>query len=196
MGVLGRRGLAVENAVAQICREGGARVSTNIFLREPGPGPCAFLHKRQATGSCGRRFVSLLDATSVSALTGVPQGTRTKQTESLCWKHASTKRGPTLSFRGERTRADGGDRRRSWRQVVGGNEGPSSGVWLAITSRSEARVLRGSVRAAWYRRWSCLLAFAAAMAVAMSLLERRGVPRAGDEPPTAHEVVAATFREV
>ena len=63
-------------------------------------------------------------------------------------------------------------------------------------SRSEARVLRGSVRAAWYRRWSCLLACAAAKAVAMSLLERRGVPGAGDEPPTAHEVVSATFREV
>ena len=30
----------------------------------------------------------------------------------------------------------------------------------------------------------------------MSLLERRGVPGAGDEPPTAHEVVSATFREV
>ena len=62
-------------------------------------------------------------------------------------------------------------------------------------SRSEARVLRGSVRAAWYRRWSCLLACAAAKAVAMSLLERRGVPGAGDEPPSAHEVVSATFRE-
>ena len=33
-GVLGRRGFAVENAVAQICREGGARVSTNVFLRD------------------------------------------------------------------------------------------------------------------------------------------------------------------
>ena len=63
-------------------------------------------------------------------------------------------------------------------------------------SRSEARVLRGSVRAAWYRRWSCLLACAAAKAVAMSLLERRGVPEAGDKPPSAHEVVSATCREV
>ena len=30
---LGRRGFAVENVVAQICREGGARVSTNVFVR-------------------------------------------------------------------------------------------------------------------------------------------------------------------
>ena len=63
-------------------------------------------------------------------------------------------------------------------------------------SRSEARVLRGSVRTAWYRRWCCFLACAAAKAVALSLLERRGVPGVGDDPPTAHEVVAATFREV
>ena len=62
-------------------------------------------------------------------------------------------------------------------------------------SRSEARVLRKSVRAAWYRRWCCLLACAAAKAVA-SLLERRGVLGVGDDPPTTHEVVAATFREV
>ena len=34
VGVLSRRGFAVENAVAQICREGGARVSTNIFVRD------------------------------------------------------------------------------------------------------------------------------------------------------------------
>ena len=34
VGVLSRRGFAVENAVVQVCREGGARVSTNIFLRD------------------------------------------------------------------------------------------------------------------------------------------------------------------
>ena len=34
VGVLSRRGFAVESAIAQICREGGARVSTNIFLRD------------------------------------------------------------------------------------------------------------------------------------------------------------------
>ena len=33
-GVLGRRGFAVESAVAQICREGGARVSTNVMVRD------------------------------------------------------------------------------------------------------------------------------------------------------------------
>ena len=32
--VLGRRGFAVESAIARICREGGARVSTNVFMRD------------------------------------------------------------------------------------------------------------------------------------------------------------------
>ena len=45
-------------------------------------------------------------------------------------------------------------------------------------SRSEATVLRKSVRAAWYRRWCCLLACAEAK-VALSLLERRRVPGLG-----------------
>ena len=33
-GVLGRRGFAVQSAIARICREGGARVSTNLFVRD------------------------------------------------------------------------------------------------------------------------------------------------------------------
>ena len=33
-GVLGRRGCALESAAARICREAGARVSTNIFVRD------------------------------------------------------------------------------------------------------------------------------------------------------------------
>ena len=32
---LGRRGFEVEVAVARICREGGARVSTNVMVRDP-----------------------------------------------------------------------------------------------------------------------------------------------------------------
>ena len=35
VGVLGRRGFALESAAARVCREGGARVSTNVMLRAP-----------------------------------------------------------------------------------------------------------------------------------------------------------------
>ena len=33
-GVLGRRGFAVESAAAQICREAGARVTTDVLMRD------------------------------------------------------------------------------------------------------------------------------------------------------------------
>ena len=42
-GVMGRRGFAVESAAARVCREGGARVTTNVMVRDmdlaaPSPG--------------------------------------------------------------------------------------------------------------------------------------------------------------
>ena len=42
-GVLGRRGSAIESAATRLCREGGARVATNVMLRDldlPVPGAC------------------------------------------------------------------------------------------------------------------------------------------------------------
>ena len=33
-GVLGPRGVPLERAAARVCREGGARVATNVFLRD------------------------------------------------------------------------------------------------------------------------------------------------------------------
>ena len=89
--------------------------------------------------------------------TGSTEGARTEQTASRCWKRADTKRGPTQSSRG----------RMVVRMVV--ITGEVGGRWSEETknysAHSEARVLRGNVKAAW-----C--------------------------PPTAHEVVSATFREV
>ena len=194
----------MENAVAQVCREGGARVSTNIFLRD------LDLDLQHASMD-GRRLEVVAEGLSLSSAaaswpwtplwcrlcmrTGSTDGTRTEQTASPCEKRRhKEKTYPELQGRNGRVRL----------VVIAGEVG---GRWSEETkaflwslacekSRSEARVLRGSVRAAWYRRWSCLLACAAAKAVAMSLLERRGVPGAGDEPSSAHEVVSATCREV
>ena len=196
--VLSRRGFAVENAVAQICREGGARVSTNIFLRDVDLD-------LEHVSTDGRRLevvaegLSLfgcsqlaLDATLVSALHGL--GIHRKnadKADGIALREARRHKErsyPELQGRNGRVRM----------VVIAGEVG---GRWSEETkaflwslacekSRSEARVLRGSVRAAWYRRCR------AAKAVALSLLERRGVPGAGDDPSTSHEVVAATFREV
>ena len=192
----------MENAVAQICREGGARVSTNIFVRD------LDLDLAHFPARDGRRLevvaegLSLfggsqlaLDATLVSALHG----------DGSHRKNADTRDGVTLQEARktkERTYPELQGRNGRVRMVViagGGrwSEETKDFLWsLACEkSRSEVRVLRGSVRAAWYRRWCCILACSAAKAVVMSLLERRGVPGAGDKPPSSHEVVAATFRE-
>ena len=34
LGVLGRRGAALESVAVRVCREAGARVSTNVFVRD------------------------------------------------------------------------------------------------------------------------------------------------------------------
>ena len=46
-GVLGRRWFAVESAIARICREGGARVSTNVFVRDLDLGAFNHLDSRR-----------------------------------------------------------------------------------------------------------------------------------------------------
>ena len=101
------RGFAVENAVAQMCREGGARVSTNIFVRDL---DLDLAH----VSTDGRRLevvaegLSLfggsqlaVDATLVSALhgNGIHRRNADKQTASPCEKHADTRRGLIPSFR-------------------------------------------------------------------------------------------------
>ena len=87
-GALGRRGFAVEVAVARICREGGARVSTNVMVRD--------LDLLQVPGVDGRRLevvaegLSLfggaqlaIDATLVSTLRGdgTARGTHTRRSK-------------------------------------------------------------------------------------------------------------------
>ena len=56
-------------------------------------------------------------------------------------------------------------------------------------SREASKILQGSARAAWYRRWSCLLACAASKAFASSLVNRRGCPGAGGDVPSVHGVI-------
>ena len=51
-GVLGRRGFAVERAAARICREGGARVTVNMLVRDMDL-PCAERTRHTQIGNCG-----------------------------------------------------------------------------------------------------------------------------------------------
>ena len=47
--MLGRRGCAVESAAARICQEAGARVTTNIFVRDLDQAPIADARRLEAT---------------------------------------------------------------------------------------------------------------------------------------------------
>ena len=121
----------MENAVAQICREGGARVSINIILRDLDLDLAHF-----PTGD-RRRLEVVAEGLSLFAAASWPsaphwcrlsngmratEGTLTKEMESPCLKHASKREDLHRAPGEERTRVDGGHRGRSWRQVVGGNE--------------------------------------------------------------------------
>ena len=68
-GVLGRRGFAVESVVARICREGGARVTTNMFVRNMDLLDFDWLDGRVADGLPLFGGAQLaIDATLVSAI--------------------------------------------------------------------------------------------------------------------------------
>ena len=65
-------------------------------------------------------------------------------------------------------------------------------LWCLGSAKAAAVTERlfGSARAAWYRRWTCMLACSAATGFASSLVGVRGSPRAGDQVPSVHEVLA------
>ena len=77
---------------------------------------------------------------------------------------------------------------------VGGrwSDETKSFLWCLASAKAAAVTGRlfGSARAAWYRRWTCMLACSAAKGFASSLVAVRGSPGAGDQVPSVHEVLA------
>ena len=191
VGVLGKRGFPLECAAAQVCREAGGRVSTNVFVRDL----AAFnaLDNRRveviADGLPLWHGAQLaIDTTLVSPLHG-DGSARGRTADHSGLQEARRRKGRTYpELAGEAGRA---------RLVVLAAE--VGGRWSEETAQflrglAKARVdsvpplLQGRVKAAWLRRWSSLLAYSAARAFAESLLETRPVPRIGDVPST-HEVL-------
>ena len=195
-GVLGRRGFAVESVVARICREGGARVTANMFVRD--------MDLRDFDRLDGRRLEVVadglplfggaqlaIDATLVSAI----------KRDGTARAGAATTDGAALSAarrRKVRTYPElSGDGGRCRLVVLGGEV---AGRWSSETrqfltalsrakSRSAPEVLRKSAETAWRRRWGNMLGCCAAWVVAESLLGGKGAPGADGESPSVHEVV-------
>ena len=195
VGELGKRGFAAESAVAQICREGGARVSTNVMLRDLDISPPHSSDGRRlevvAEGLCLFGGCQLaLDATVVSTLHG--DGTHRRKADvkdGVALKEARRSKEATYP---ELCRGDGRARLVVIAGEVGGrwSQETKDFLWCLACekSKSSPRLLQGSVRVGWYRRWCCLLACSTAKAVACSLVGHRGSPRSGDQVPSAHSV--------
>ena len=165
-------GVFAENAIAQICRERGARVSTNVMLRDLDITPSHRSDARRleviAEGLTlfgGSQLA--IDATAVSPLHA--DGTHRRK--------ADTTDGQALA---------------EARKHKDGRAQETKDLWCLASAKAACvpRRLYGSARAAWFRRWSCLLACSTAKSVASSLLGVRGSLGAGDQVRSVNEVLA------
>ena len=159
--VLGRRGFAIESVVARICREGGARVTANMFVRD--------MDLQDFDRLDGRRLEVVadglplfggaqlaIDATLVSALKR--DGTARARTATMDGaalidaRRRKVRTYPELSGENGRCRLVvlGGE--------VAGRWSSETRKFLTALSRAKSRdapeVLRKSVETAWRRRWA------------------------------------------
>ena len=166
--------------MARICREGGARVSTNVMVRD--------LDLSQVPGVDGRRLEVVaegltlfrgaqlaIDVTLATAL----RGDGTARAGSATGPGAALK---VVRRRKERTYPElAGEGGRARLVVLAGKVG---GRWSAETvsfltflaqhkAQSAPVSMKGGVEVSWRKRWAALLACAAAKAFAASLLGRR-----------------------
>ena len=159
VGELGKRVFATESIVAQICREGGARLSTNVMLRDLDISP--------PHSSDGRRLKWWQKGCVCSA---VPAGDGTHRRKAdvedgvSLKEQEEAKRPHTRSCVGVMVEHD------LWslqeRLEAGGLKKQRTSWCLACEkSKSSPRLLQGSVRVGWYRRWCCVSACSTAKAV-------------------------------
>ena len=154
-GVLGRRGFAVESAAARICREGGARVTTNVMVRDmdlaaPNPGDARRL-EIVADGLPlfgGAQLADLHFALWRINTTrdgrhgwcGV-SGCQEEERTHLSWVGRPPSRARLVVLAGE----------------VGGRWCPETRAFLSQLARAKARheprILRQRVQQAWRSRW-------------------------------------------
>ena len=180
-GVLVQRGFPPEAAVARICREAGARVATNVAVRDLNiPVPPADGRRLEVVANNlplwnGAQLA--LDVTLVSPLRRdgrpIPGASHT---DGIAAARAARRKARTYP------ELVGG---RSARLVVlalelGGRWSPDAARFVHLLARAKSRsappLLKRSVQLAYQRRWAALLAFAAQRAYGLSLLE---LPMAG-----------------
>ena len=176
-GVLRTRAISLEIAAARVCREAGARVATNIMLRDLNVQGIAASDQRQieviANGLplwSGAQIA--LDTTMVSPLTGRGQPHPRTSSENGCQltlaRQRKERKYPELL-------ANGRCKLVVLAIEVGGRWSPEAASFISSLAEAKSREtpenIRNSVRAAWQYRWSSMISCAAQKALAASLLE-------------------------
>ena len=180
-GVLGRRGFAVESAGARICREAGARVSTNVFVRDLDlDAPNVHDARRLEIIAEGLPLFGgaqlAIDTTLVSAHHCDGSARRGGATNDGAALLVARRRKETTypELVGPRSRA----KLVVLAMEVGGRWSQETATFLrmlaAARARGECTLLRKRAEQAWRLRWAGMLACSAARAFAGSLLEQRG----------------------
>ena len=194
-GVLGRRGFPIENAVARVCRKAGGRVTTNVRVQDMDIPPGAAVDNRRLEVVVdglplfhGAQLA--MDATMVSP--HWRDGTARRQcaiTDGAALTQARRRKERTYP---ELAQVHGRARLVVMACEVGGRWSGEALSFvhslLKAKARSEPEEFREVVERAWVRRWSSLLACAAARAFALSLLETRCTPGFDGSGPTSSEV--------
>ena len=193
-GVLARRGFALESAAARVCREAGARVTTNVMVRD------LDLEAMNVQDGCRLEVVAdglplhggaqlVIDTAIVSALHcgGTPH---------IGAANVDGLRLAAARRRKERTCPEFVAPRSPCRldvlaTEVGGRWSTEALVFLSLLARAKARsephLMRARAQQAWKLRWLSILGCTSARAVAASL-GLRGHGGAGGGAPHLHEV--------
>ena len=171
-GILGLRGRPLEIAAARVCREAGARVQENVMLRDMNVEDISADDTRKievvANGLPLHHGAQLaIDTTLVSPLRRDGSLRRTESALADARKRKEDTYPEFVESRRCRLVVLGMEVGGRWSEEAAGF------VWslAQAKARSVPRLLRRSAEHANYRRWTCLLAYAAMSAFAASLLE-------------------------
>ena len=201
VGVLGRRGFALESAAASVCREASGRVSVNVAVRDLDICvPDRADERRLEVVADGLPLFHgaqiAVDTTLVSVLRrdGTPHPRCANEDGAALAQARRRKelRYPELAGQHGRTKLV------VLASEVGGRWSEVCRQFLcqlaSAKTRNEPKVLRSRAGQAWLHGWCSLLACSSARAFAKSLLERRGgIGADGSTPSTADVVWEARF---
>ena len=194
-GVLGRRGFSLESAVARVCREAGARVATNLVVRDVDLDvPNAHDNRRLEVVADGLPLFGgvqlAMDTILVFAVRGDGQPQRgASNRDGVVLTRARRRRRPPTPNLCDRAVAQSWW---FWPWRVGGRWSKEARTFVQLLAQARARsepfLTRRRMEQAWRLRWYSVISYAAARAFAASLLELRGGHGADGQVPPAHEV--------